>query len=100
MRHIEIAEGLRIRFPARGPDFDDGIEVGMLAALMALGGPVVERGVSPAAAEQAAILAGKLGYHVADERRDGALTYITLRKGRARPRLSIVRLAEPMAAQV
>jgi len=34
MNHIHLAEGMRLRFPARSADFDQGVEIGIVAALM------------------------------------------------------------------
>ena len=34
MRHIHLDDGLRLRFPARSEDFDQGVEIGMVAVLM------------------------------------------------------------------
>ena len=34
MHHIHLAEGMRLRFPARSADFDQGVEIGIVAALM------------------------------------------------------------------
>ena len=34
MHHIHLAAGMRLRFPARSADFDQGVEIGIVAALM------------------------------------------------------------------
>ena len=34
MHHIHLAEGMRLRFPARSADFDQGVEIGIVAALV------------------------------------------------------------------
>ena len=34
MHHIHLTEGIRLHFPARSEDFSQGVEIGMLAALM------------------------------------------------------------------
>src|SRR3954466_11222284 len=34
MRHIHLDDGLRLRFPGRSEDFDQGVEIGMIAVLM------------------------------------------------------------------
>jgi hypothetical protein len=37
MRKIEMLADLRVRFPERDAEFDEGVEVGIVATLMALG---------------------------------------------------------------
>lgn len=64
MRRIEILEDVHVRFPGRGAEFDLGVEIGALTALMAIGDPIIERTVSPDAVEQLRPLAERFGYTV------------------------------------
>jgi hypothetical protein len=90
MRHIHLEDGLRLRFPSRNSDFDEGVEIGMLAALMSLGQSEIKRRVAAHSVEQVSCLAGKLGYHLAAKAEDAEWVDLTIRAGRARPVLRIV----------
>ena len=93
MRHIHVAEGLRLRFPGRNEDFDQGVEIGMLALLMDLGGSEFRRWISTANLDQARALAKQLGYHVVECGSDGEWTELVFRFGQARARLKLVHSA-------
>jgi len=67
MQYIHVTDELRIRFPNRSSDFDVGVEVGVLAALMTLPLPHFTRRISADAAVQAGPLAEKLGYALSSE---------------------------------
>jgi hypothetical protein len=90
VRQIELVDDVRIRFPGRGDEFDTGIEVGMLATLMALGNSSIERRVSPACLEQLKPLAKQLGYNLVFEAEADAIAVTLLHKS-LRPRLRVVR---------
>jgi hypothetical protein len=90
VRRIELLDDVRIRFPGRGGEFDTGVEVGMLATLMALGNPSIERSISPACLEQLKPLAQRFGYNLVYQTEDDAVTVTLLHKSQ-RPRLRIVR---------
>jgi hypothetical protein len=90
MRHIHLADGLRLRFPGRNEDFDEGVEIGMLAALMDGGTREVRRRISTANLDQARSLAKQLGYHVVDCDGDRDWTELVFRCGPARPQLTLV----------
>lgn len=90
MRTINLADGLRLRFPGRGEDFDEGVEVGMIAALMSLGLHEFTRSLTPLALDQAREVAPKLGYHIAEECHEDGSVSVRFRFGVARPRLQLV----------
>jgi hypothetical protein len=90
MHHIHLAEGFRIRFPGRSADFDQGVEIGMLAVLMDQGATEFRRWISSANLEQARALAERLGYRLVEGAADGDRVELSFRNGAARPRLRIV----------
>jgi hypothetical protein len=93
MRHIHLADGLRLRFPGRSEDFDQGVEIGMLAVLMDMGAREFSRWISAANLDQARALAKQLGYHVVEGNSDGEWTELVFRFGTARPQLKLVHSA-------
>lgn len=90
MRHIHIAEGLTLRFPNRGDDFAEGVEIGALAALLATGGVSFDQWISKGALEQARSLAEGMGYRFVVAEADGDHLRISLQTGRMRPALKVV----------
>ena len=66
MRHIHLTEGLRLRFPGRGEEFDQGVEIGVLAVLMDMAIPNASRWIATANLEQARALAEKMDYRIAE----------------------------------
>ena len=90
MRAIEVESGLTLRFPKRGPEFADGVEIGVLAALMALEQPVVSRTIATGNIEQARVLAENLGYRLVNTQLEGQTARITLNKRGVRPTLRVV----------
>ena len=90
MRKIEVADDLKVRFPARSAEFDDGFGVGVLAALMSLRGLEYTRSISPGIIDQCTELAGKLGYYLAERDEAGETARVTFRSRRSRPKLRIV----------
>jgi hypothetical protein len=93
MRHIHLADGLRLRFPGRSEDFDQGVEIGMLAILMDNGAGEFSRWISRANVEQARALAKQLGYHVVEGGKDGELIELVFRNRPVRPQLKLVHSA-------
>ena len=93
MRHIHLADGLRLRFPGRNEDFDQGVEIGMLAVLMDLGTREFSRWISSENLDQARALARQLGYHVVEGGADGAWVEVVFRTGVARPQLRLAHSA-------
>lgn len=90
MRHIHLTDGLRLRFPGRGEDFDQGVEIGAVAALMEMEVADVSRWIAAANLEQARALAQKMGYRLVEGQTEDGWTHVTLRRGRARPQLRLV----------
>jgi len=93
MRHIHLTDGLRLRFPGRDEEFDQGVEIGMLAVLMDLGTREFTRWISSDNLEQARALAKQLGYHVVEGTSDTEWTELVFRTGSARPQLRLVHSA-------
>jgi hypothetical protein len=90
MRHIHLADGLRLRFPGRSEEFDQGVEIGALAVLMDMGHREFRRWISTANLAQARALAKQLGYHVVVEASDDEWSELVFRYGTARPQLRLV----------
>jgi hypothetical protein len=97
MRHIHITDGLRLRFPARGEDFDLGVEIGMVAALMEAPLREFTRRISAANLEQARALAEKMGFRLSSGPVEAGWIDVTFRYGRARPSLRLVHSQPEMA---
>ena len=94
MRRITIVDGLTVRFPHRDASFGEGVEIGALAALMAIGTPEITRWIGSANLEQARALAEAFGYGLFEtERRQDAVA-VLLAPRRRRPALRLVRSAE------
>jgi hypothetical protein len=92
MRQIEVEPGLNVRFPHREEAFDEGLEVGLLAAMMCQGVVRFTRTVAASSVAQIEALAKPLGYRVvadvAGERAEVVLCSTALR-----PRLRLVNTA-------
>ena len=93
MRHIHLADGLRLRFPGRPEEFDQGVEIGMLAVLMDQGEREFSHSISTPNVEQARALAKQLGYTVLAAGADPEWTELVFRFGPARPKLKLVHSA-------
>lgn len=90
MYHIHLAEGLKLRFPARSADFDQGVEVGMLAALMSQDVTEFSRRISSANLGQVRALADQFGYRLIEGEAEGDCVALTFYSRAARPRLRVV----------
>jgi hypothetical protein len=88
---MEIEPELRVRFPARGPDFDDGFEVGLVAAQMGMGGRLIERVVGASALPQLTALARAMSYRLVVRPVDADHVAVTAEPTHARPALRLVR---------
>jgi len=93
MRHIHLDDGMRLRFPSRSEDFDQGVEVGMIATLMDMGMSDFTRRISKANVDQIRPLATKFGYHLVEGEGDEEWVEIAFRNGPARPKLKLVHSA-------
>ena len=89
VRKIEIDEGLRLRFPGRDAEFHDGVEIGTVAALMAVVGGDFRRVVAADNVEQVRALAEKLGYHLTIPSREGESREVSFSTATPRPKLSL-----------
>ena len=90
MRRIHVEDGLSLRFPGRDEEFNEGVEIGVLAALMSSGQRGFTHWVSSANVEQARSIARQMGYRLTEGMADGTLTQVILRTGRVRPTLTLV----------
>jgi riboflavin synthase alpha subunit len=90
MREIHVEDGLCLRFPGRDEDFNEGVEIGIVAVLMGAGESGFTRCLATANLEQARSVAEKMGYHLVTGRCDGLSTLVTFRAGPPRPKLALV----------
>jgi hypothetical protein len=90
VRDVEIYEKVLLRFPERSDEFDLGIEIGALCALMAQRTPEVQRKVSGAAAHQLRPLAEHFRYLLNVETLDDDRAEVTLSLRGRRPMLRVV----------
>ena len=99
MRYIQLADGLRMRFPGRDEEFDLGVEIGIVAALMQMEIREFSRALAPDNIDQARALAEKMGYRVVegDSRDDGV--EIMFQTGSVRPKLTLVHSRSDTAAR-
>ena len=91
MRTIHLDPDLRVRFPRRSRDFDEGVEIGVAAALMARGEPTISRWLAADSIEQFRSLAGKFNYRVTIDANDGELQHAVASRVALKPRLRLVR---------
>jgi len=61
MRPIDVEQGLRVTFPGRNRDFDDGVEVGLALSVMASGANFT-MWLGETAIEQVTELAGRMSF--------------------------------------
>ena len=98
MRRIFLEDGLNVRFPGRDEEFNQGVEIGIVATLLSSAQSRVTVWMSPDTVEQARALGEKMGFHLtARESEDGA-TMVTFAAGRARPQLRLVHSQPKVAA--
>lgn len=90
MRHIYLEEGLRVRFPARSDEFAAGVEIGAVAASMALAMRDFSRRVASTNLDQIQALASSFGYRATIEILDETWAEVTFKVGRSRPALTLV----------
>ena len=90
MRHIYLEDDLRLRFPGGDETFDDGFEIGMLAALMGQKQPSITRVVSARTLSYLRPLSERLGYRILAEQTGDGMMQVTLLGASARPRLRVV----------
>jgi hypothetical protein len=90
VREIHLDEGCRMRFPGRSMDFRDGVEIGILAALMDTRAPKIARWIAAENVDQAQALAERLGYRVTVRDGEDGWSHLTLEHGARRPVLRLV----------
>ena len=90
MRHIHVEDGLSLRFPGRDEEFNEGVEIGIVAARMSTGQSCFTARVSLANIEQASSLAEKMGYRLILGPTQDTSAQVIFRTGPARPRLTLV----------
>ena len=94
MRSIEVADGVTVRFPSRSEEFDQGVEIGALAAALALGPPEHWQRLAPGNSEQARALAEAMGFRMLDPKPDAQDAEIVFVRVGRRPALRLVHSAE------
>jgi DNA polymerase elongation subunit (family B) len=90
MRHIHLDDGLRLRFPGRTEEFDQGVEIGMLAVLMDQGMREFTRWIARTNVDQVRAIARQLNYHVVEGDGDGEWVSLSFRQEGAKPALTLV----------
>ena len=100
MRRIHVEEGLSLRFPGRPEEFNEGVEIGVLAVLMSSGHTAFTQWISTANVAQARSLAEPMGYRLTEGDADGLFTEVTLRIAEARPKLTLVHSREAAGQHV
>ena len=87
---VEVEPELRLRFPHRSAEFREGVEIGVLAGLMATGAPMFDHPVSVANLDQARELAVGMGYRVTGSDETDGLVTLCLCRTSVRPKLAVV----------
>jgi hypothetical protein len=90
MRRIHLTEEVTLRFPERSEEFDEGVELGILAASIEFG-KVDRVWIAASSCDQARALAEKMGYRITEGAADGDWIEIVLRPQERRPRLKLIR---------
>jgi hypothetical protein len=95
MRHIHLDDGLRLRFPGRSEDFDQGVEIGMIAVLMDQGSPEFSRWIARSNLSQVEAIAKQMGYRAEQDGGDEEWVEVTFVFGtaKAKPTLRLVHSA-------
>lgn len=93
MRHIHIEPDLRLRFPGRGEAFNEGVEVGLLAASMAAKLSAFTMRLAGGTLDQARALAATMNYRVHVVQADETWAEVMFLTGSRRPRLRLVETA-------
>jgi hypothetical protein len=84
MRSIYVEEGLRVSFPGRDEEFDEGVEMGIAVALMAAGQNFTVW-LSADNIEQANELATRMDFHTVPLGACGETRQVAFRRGLRRP---------------
>jgi hypothetical protein len=97
MRHIQVEDGLRLRFPGRDETFNEGVEIGLILAQMASGQSEITARIAATTLAQARTLATQMKYRVHVVREDEGGAEVMFLTGSRRPVLTLVHSA-PVAA--
>ena len=99
MRRIHLTADVTLRFPERSEDFDEGVELGILAAAMEFG-TSDHAWIGRGSREQARALVEKMGFRMVEGQYEGDWIEINLQPQSARPKLKLVhsRTARPPGA--
>jgi hypothetical protein len=91
MRIIHIGDDVRLRFPGRDEQFDQGVEIGVVAALIEAGLIEFSRPIGEGSLDQARSLAGSMGYRVVEEpAEEDGYVFATFSRASRRPQLRLV----------
>jgi hypothetical protein len=86
MRHIHLDDGLRLRFPGRSEEFDQGVEIGMVAVLMDQGITEFSRWISRSNLGQIEAIAKQMGYRTEQGEGNEEWVDVTFLYGLAKPK--------------
>jgi hypothetical protein len=90
MRHIHVMPGLRLRFAGRNETFNEGVEIGLLAAQLASGIAEFTMTLAASTTDHARVLATNMGYRLhVTTMNEGAVEIIFI-TGSRRPKLELV----------
>ncbi|MCJ2121376.1 hypothetical protein [Methylobacterium sp. J-077] len=90
MRHIHVVPGLRLRFAGRDETFDEGVEIGLLAAQLASGVAEFTMTLAASTLDQARMLATNMGYRLHVTTMDEGTVEVMFLTGSRRPKLQLV----------
>ena len=91
MRYIEVEDGLRVRFPGRGEEFDEGVEIGLLVAQLAQGAREFGRMIATSNLAQARDVVERFGCALWVVAEGAETSEIEVSSCRRRPSLRLVR---------
>lgn len=90
MRHIHVVPGLRLRFAGRDETFDEGVEIGLLAAQLASGIAEFSMLLAAGTLDQARMLATNMGYRLHVTTMDESTVEVMFLTSSRRPKLQLV----------
>lgn len=99
MRHIQVEDGLRLRFAGRGEEFAEGVEIGLLLGRMAAGQREFTAYFASGTLEQARAVAERMGYRVHVVSDDEGTAEVMFLTGSRRPKLTLVGGGERFTAR-
>ena len=90
MRHIHVVSGLRLRFAGREEIFNEGVEIGLLAAQLASGIAEFTMTLAESTLDQARVLATNMGYRLHVTMMNEGAVEVMFLTGSRRPKLQLV----------